>query len=109
MKSTTLAWQFRCDLSLKRMRERLNSSWPSPWMVRDSDYKQDSISGAMTKGSSARVYEYGVDFYIVNLTIQAEEADFDAAVEQAKKRLLDDAFPAVGAREIKPTDPTDGT
>ena len=61
------AYSFHSKLSLSQMEARLNAGWPSFWIERDSHWKPDSISGALTSEASARIFEHGIEFYIVNV------------------------------------------
>ena len=96
------AYEFRSDLSLAEMKNRLDAAWPSTWLERDSDTKPDSISGALTAEASARIFHLGGDLFVVNLGFRSHGGDAVAQLEQARRRLVDDALPIVGARDVKP-------
>lgn len=76
------------------------------WTEHDSDYKRDSISGSITKSARARIFEIGLDGFRVNLTVEVEnDADLEAMVAEAKKKLFRDVLPLLDAREIKESSP----
>jgi hypothetical protein len=102
---TTLAWGFKSELSLEDMKKRLDAVWPRPWRERDSDTKPDSISGALTNESSARIFEYGVNHFVVNLSFVSHKGDVDSQLAQAKKRLLEDVLPVVQANDVTSISP----
>jgi hypothetical protein len=97
------AWQFRSDLTLEQMKTRLDAAWPTSWMERDSDRRPDSISGALDAGSSARIFHYGADLFVVNLAARGDPK----ALYAAETILLRDVLPVVGARQPAPCDPVD--
>jgi hypothetical protein len=104
MKQTILAWRFRSStpLSLTQALKRLGRTWTK----HDSDYRLDSISGPITKRARACVFKVGLTGFIVHLTVETEhDSDFEAAVTQAKEKLLSDVLPLLDAREIKESSP----
>jgi hypothetical protein len=100
------AWSFRSDLTLRQMLQRVQTSPPS-WFERDSEWKPDSISGRLVEGASARIFEHGMAFYVVNLGLAAESDDPEALRDHATKRLLDEIIPLLGGRRVRPTGPVD--
>jgi hypothetical protein len=76
------------------------------WTKHDSEYKRDSISGPLTKSAWARIFEIGLTGFRVNLTVQVErDADLEAMVAKAKKKLFRDVLPLLDAREIEESSP----
>ncbi len=107
MKSVTLAWWFETPkpLALKKMQKALKRLGIS-WIERDCAWAPDSINGPLTQNAWARVFSFGVSGFVVNLTVEAEsDTDLNAKIEEAKKKLLGEVFPLLGAREIKETKP----
>ena len=109
MVNATVSYSFRCAHKLDTAKAALDAVWPSAWLVFDSDSKQDSIGGRLTPTATARIYRYGVEYYIVNVRVTAEQAELAARVDEANKCLLEDMLPLLAARDIKACEPVDGT
>ncbi len=104
MKQVTLAWWFETPtpLTLKKALKRLGRTW----VERDCEWQHDSISGPLTKNAWARIFEIGLNGFVVNLTVEAEQdADLEAMVAEAKEKLFHDVLPLLDAREIEETGP----
>ena len=108
LKTATLAWSFRCAHRLDTAKAALDAAWPSAWIELDSDSKQDSIGAKLTPHAAARMYRYGIDFFVVNVRVMAEDGELKARADEASQRLLEDALPLLGARDIKVCEPVDG-
>lgn len=107
MKSVTLAWWFKTPkpLALKKVQKALKPLGIS-WIERDCAWAPDSINGPLTQNAWARIFKFGLDGFVVNLTVEAEsDTDLEATIAEAKKRLLGEVLPLLGAREIKETKP----
>lgn len=103
----TLAWWFETPkpFPLVEMQEALKSLGIS-WIERDCEWAPDSINGPLTQNAWARIFEIGVSGFVVNLTVEAEsDIDLDAKVAEAKKKLLGEVLPLLGARGILETKP----
>lgn len=107
IKREQLAWHFKSDLSLAQVKERLDAGWPRPWRVRDSDTKPDSISGPLTSESSARIFEWGREAFVVNFYFESEEGDVQAQLNEAKEKLLNGVLPLLQARDVHPCERVD--
>ncbi len=107
MKSVTIAWWFWTPkpLGLTEMQEALKPLGIS-WIERDCEWAPDSINGALTQNAWARIFQFGVRGFVVNLTVEAESnTEFEAKIAEAKKKLLGEVLPLLDAREIRKTKP----
>ena len=107
MKSVTLAWWFETPkpLTLRKVQKTLEALGIS-WIERDCEWAPDSINGPLTQNAWARIFKIGLDGFVVNLTVEAEsDTDLEAKIAGAKKKLLGEVLPLLGAREIKETEP----
>ncbi len=107
MKQVTLAWWFETPkpLTLTRVRKAL-APLGITWTEHDCEWKSDSISGALTKSARARIFEIGLQGFVVNLTIEAQQdPDLEAKVAEAKEKLLGEVLPLLDAREITESEP----
>jgi hypothetical protein len=101
LKEATFAWNFQSPISLIGASQRLGKGWE----LHDSDYRMDSIYGAITNNAWARIYN-DVGGFIVHLTVEAEtEAELKVRVREARDKLLRETLPLLKASEIKESAP----
>jgi hypothetical protein len=98
MQTIVRAWSFKADLSLAKMFETLNGG-PIRWVEADSD-SSEYIGGKLTKPTAARIYENG-DHFVVNLRFVHRDGDAAAHFDEAKRILLEEVLPAVGAHDVE--------
>ncbi len=106
MKSVTLAWWFETPkpFPLVEVQEAVKPLGLS-WIERDCEWS-DSINGRLTQNAWARIFRFGVSGFVVNLTVEAEsDTDLDTKIAEAKKKLLGEVLPLLGARQIRETKP----
>ncbi len=107
MKSVTLAWWFETPkpLALRKMQKALKTLGLG-WIERDCEWAPDSINGRLTQNAWARIFKFGLRGFVVNLIVEAEsDTDLDAKIAEAKKKLLGEVLPLLGARGILETKP----
>lgn len=107
--TSLFAVSFNSDLSLEQLFARLNEAGPWRWLMRDSEHWGDYISArALPLPLQAMVKIYvEPDHYVVNVSFDSEGADAPAELAALRETLFDRLLPAIGARNIAPTDTYD--
>ncbi|MBI4954009.1 MAG: hypothetical protein HY908_18445 [Myxococcales bacterium] len=103
MPMTVLAWSFDSELGSRAMLKKLNELGLGAWEEGDSAY-HDYLAGRLTKEGVVRIYAVGAH-HVVNLRFFWKEGDAQAQLRAAKQVLLDQVLPALGARDVQPTEP----
>jgi hypothetical protein len=84
------------------MKRELDRAWPARWTEGDSARLGDYLGGRLTAEAVARIYRTGPSRYAVTLRFLSETGDPTSQLEAAKRLLLEEVLPLVGAEE--PTD-----
>lgn len=102
----TFAWRFRTELPWREdLKTRLDQISPTPWLMWDSDHRQDSITNKITEHAWLKIFEFNKGSFVANLTVEADQLDFVHQLEQAKRRVFDEIFPAVDAHDVGESTP----
>jgi uncharacterized protein YegJ (DUF2314 family) len=105
----TFAWHFRTELPWREdLKTRLDPVSRAPWVMCDSDRLQDSITNKITEHAWLKIFEYNKGYFVANLTVEADQLDFVRQLEQAKRRVFDEIFSAVGAHDVGESKPIEG-
>ncbi len=102
----TKAWAFLSGLSMKKMKEALDSSWREPWAEGDSAWNGDYLAKQITPEAIARIYERG-DGFIVKLLFETASPDADAErqLAAAEQTLMQKVIAPINARDVRECEP----
>lgn len=103
------AYSFKTDLSLAQLFARLNEVGPWTWLERDNENWGDYLSSLASRDpyrTMVKIYEEPTHF-VVQMRFESEEADAASVFDTLRATLFERLLPAIGARDLTPTDTYD--